>query len=143
MPVSFEFNQALGVIRIRCYGEVGVLDVVSQSKSFLIQKRVPNPLNVFLDVRELTALPTADEVLRVKDYLFSLRGKVTFGCCAVLADRDAMFGMARMWGVFVEDMFAAVSIFRLAAEATEWFDGQCLRDGGFISATAESAGLPG
>jgi hypothetical protein len=79
----------------------------------------------------------------VKDNLFSLRGKVTFGCCAVLADRDAMFGMARMWGVFVEDMFAAVSIFRTAPPAIEWFDAQCLRDGSSIPGTTQSAGLPG
>ena len=143
MPVSFEFNEASGVIRIRCYGECSVVDVVPQSKSFLDGRTLPNPINVFVDVRELTSLPTTEEVRRLKDSLFSARERVTFGCCAVLADRDAIYGMARMWGVFVEEIFAAVDVFRLAPEAIKWFDAQCVRDGGSILGTAQSAGSPG
>ena len=121
MPVSFELDETTGSLRIRSCGEASVDDFVAQAKLLFGRQRVPRPLHIFLDLREMTPLPTAQEIRGARDSLIRLRGRVTFGCCAVLAEQDATYGMARMWSILVEEIFAAVSVFRSADEAEQWF----------------------
>jgi len=45
-----------------------------------------------------------------------------------VVDRDALFGMARMWGILAEGSFAAVNVFRSTAEAEAWLEAQRLKE---------------
>ena len=142
MPVLFERTETSAAVRIRCSGEVTILDVIPGCRSHSERERTPGPLNVFLDLREMISVPTTSEIRAVSDTLYHLRRRPAFGCCAVLAERDATFGMARMFSILVEDMFVAVRVFRLPTEANEWFEAQCAKRDGLISGTGTVAAPP-
>ncbi len=56
-----------------------------------------------------------------------VRGRVKFGACAIVAPRDAMFGMMRMFEVFAQKSFRATAVFRTLAEAEAWLATQQLQ----------------
>jgi hypothetical protein len=49
-----------------------------------------------------------------------IRGQVRFGACAILASRDALIGMMRVFEVMAEECFRATCTFRGASEAEAW-----------------------
>ena len=142
MPVLYERTETAAAVRIRCSGEVTILDVIAGCKLHLEEERIPAPLNIFLDLREMISVPTTPEIRAVSDTLFHLRRKPAFGSCAVLTERDATFGMARMFSILVEEMFVAVRVFRLPAEANEWFEARCAKRDASISGTGTVATPP-
>jgi hypothetical protein len=40
--------------------------------------------------------------------------------CTIVVNRDRMFGMMRVFGVFAEQFFRAIRVFRGAEEAKAW-----------------------
>jgi hypothetical protein len=79
---------------------------------------------VLLDVREAKSLPESNQLRIVNSILATVRARVEFGICAIVANRDGMFGMMRMFAVFAEENFRAIRVFREAAEAEEWLTTQ-------------------
>jgi hypothetical protein len=59
--------------------------------------RLPDAL-VLLDLRHETSLPESQEMRIVAYEISRVRERVAFGTCAVVACRDALFGMLRMFG---------------------------------------------
>jgi hypothetical protein len=51
-----------------------------------------------------------------------VRPRVQFDGCAIIASRDAVFGMARMFEVFAESYFRASRVFRTMDEGTRWLE---------------------
>ena len=60
----------------------------------------------------------------VVNELKRIRGKIRFNACAILACRDALFGMMRMFEVLAEDSFRVTRTFRTATEAETWLVSQ-------------------
>ena len=58
----------------------------------------PTRLDVLLDLRHETSLPESQEMRVVAYEISRVRERVAFGTCAVVACRDALFGMLRMFG---------------------------------------------
>jgi len=79
---------------------------------------------VFLDLREVTSLPSSDQIQEVSAAIGGLAPKVRFRACAIITDRDAMFGMSRMLSVFAEDYFKAIMVFRSGDDGKNWLERQ-------------------
>jgi hypothetical protein len=75
---------------------------------------------VLLDVDHADSLPESKQLRVVNSHIAAIRAKVEFGMCAIVANRDAMFGMMRMFAVFAEENFRAIRVFRETAEAEKW-----------------------
>jgi hypothetical protein len=84
----------------------------------------PGALDVFLDLREVTSLPSADQLRAVTAEIARIAPNLRFGACAIITDRDALFGMSRMFSVFAEGYFRAITVFRSADEGECWLDEQ-------------------
>ena len=56
----------------------------------------------------------------VSAQIAAIREKVQFGFLAIVATRDAMFGMMRMFEVLAGAHFRATGVFRNAGEAEAW-----------------------
>ena len=48
--------------------------------------------------------------------------RVQFLNCAIIAPKDALFGMSRMFEVFAEQYFAATRVFRTREEGAIWLE---------------------
>lgn len=120
MPISYTIEKAAGLVRTRCYGEVTLAEVLNH---FQILKDDPDRashVDVLLDLRDVIQSPTADQIREASHGLEVLSGTLSFGYCAIVASRDVVFGLARMWAVFVERLFTQIEVFRSATEAEIW-----------------------
>jgi hypothetical protein len=66
------------------------------------------------------SVPESDQLRSVAREVGQLRHRVAWGSCAIVASRDVLFGMGRMFQVFAEQHFASSNIFRRIDEAERW-----------------------
>lgn len=128
MPISYQIDRTAALIRTRCYGDVTLHEVLGHFRDLRQESALPKRLDVFLDMHEVTSRPTAEEIRIASKEPGALQGTVTFGCCAIVVDRDALFGMARMWGILAEGSFVSVNVFRSTTEAEAWLEAQRLKE---------------
>jgi hypothetical protein len=84
----------------------------------------PDILDVFLDLSEMDSLPETHEISTVVNEVKRIRGQVRFGACAILASRNALIGMMRVFEVMAEESFRVTCTFRVANEAEAWLVSQ-------------------
>lgn len=128
MPISYQIDRTAALVRTRCYGHVTLHEVLGHFRDLRQESALPKRLDVFLDLHEVTSRPTAEEIRIASKEPGALQGTVTFGCCAIVVDRDALYGMARMWGILAEGSFVAVNVFRSTTEAEAWLEAQRLKE---------------
>ena len=84
----------------------------------------PDRLNVLLDLTEVTSVPETEQVRAVSHDLKRHRSNLQFNACAIVAKRDVLFGMMRMFAVFATDSFVITQVFHTTAEAETWLAAQ-------------------
>lgn len=124
MPVTYIIDATRKLIRTTCSGSVTLEDVVDHFAKLEGDSACAGHLDVMLDVREADSLPESNQLKIVNSHVAALRAKVEFGMCAIVVNRDAMFGMMRMFSVFAERNFRAIRVFRGSAEAEAWLTPQ-------------------
>jgi hypothetical protein len=120
MPVTYTIDTREKVIRTRCVGMVTLADVVDHFRELERDPDCAGTLDVLLDLSETNTVPEAREIQAIPFELARIRDKVRFGACAIVATKDALFGMLRMFEVVAERFFRAIHVFRTRAEAETW-----------------------
>jgi hypothetical protein len=95
-------------------------EVIEHFRSLEQDPDCPSRLDVLLDLSELTSIPNKENLRDVTHEIGRIRGKVQFGACAIVAGRDVLFGMLRMFEVFAEEQFCETRVFRSKDEAEPW-----------------------
>jgi len=119
MPVIYEIDRERRLIRTRCVGAATLDEVLEHFDALQRDPDCPEHLDVILDLSGQVTLPEADQLRVVAARIAEVR-EISFGKLAVIADRDSMFGMARMFEVFAETHFTASRVFRDGNEAERW-----------------------
>ena len=122
MPVVYKIDAARKLTRTTCSRPLTFTEVIEHFRTLKEDPACTGRLDVLLDVSDVDALPDSGQFGPVSAELDAVRGKVQFGLCAIIATRDAMFGMMRMFEVAAEPYFRAIRVFRDAAEAQAWLD---------------------
>jgi len=120
MPVTYELDQESGFIHTRCTGDVTFEEVIGHFRELETDTSTPARLDVLLDLSEMQSLPGSDQLRAVAGEINRMQARVKWGACAVVAGRDALFGMVRMFLVFAEGHFADSRVFRERKEAERW-----------------------
>lgn len=120
MPVTYQINYEDSIIETHCTGEVTLAEVLDHFQQLETESSLPERLDVLLDLDEMTSLPESAELQEVTRAIEKLKAKVDWGTCAIVANRDALFGMIRMFEVFVEGLFVRTRVFRLRKDAERW-----------------------
>ena len=105
MPVTYQIDRAKQLVRTRCTGAT-TLDEVLQH----------------FDLSDMTSLPASEQLRAVASEIARIVPRVQFLNCAIIAPKDALFGMARMFEVFAEQHFAATLVFRTREEGAIWLE---------------------
>ncbi len=124
MPVTYNIDKARKLIRTNCIGPVTLADVVDHFSQLEVDPDLTGVLDILLDVHEADLPPDSAQLRLVDWHVTTIRKKVEFRRCAIIADQDAMFGMMRMFAVFAERNFQAVRVFRGLFEAEAWLNSQ-------------------
>ena len=85
---------------------------------------VLQPLDVFLDLSQISSVPMPHEIGSVAAEIGRIKKTVRFNICAVVATRTALFDMLRMLEVIAGAHFTTFRVFRLTEQAGEWLASQ-------------------
>ena len=121
MPITYQID-AHQRIRTRCTGEVTLEEVQRHFTNLSQDPACPDQLDVLLDLSQMTNVPSSEQIGAVPIELARVAPRVRFRYCAIIASREALFGMARMFGVFAEHYFLATRVYRTVAEGEGWLD---------------------
>ena len=124
MPVTYTIDANQRLIRTRCVGDVTYDEVAAHFRSLVDDPDVPGYLDVLLDLSELGSLPETHQLENVARDVQKASAKVRFGACAIVAQRDALFGMMRMFEVIARTYFREIQAFRLMEQAESWLASQ-------------------
>jgi hypothetical protein len=128
MPVTYRIDAATRTIRTTCSRPLAFAEVMDHFRGLKEDPACSGPLNVLLDVSDADLVPQASQLGAVSAAVSLVRSKVQFRACAIVATRDAMFGMMRMFEVLASDYFSAIRVFRKMDEAEAWLAAHTLVD---------------
>jgi hypothetical protein len=120
MPVAYEIDQARGLIRTRCIGNVTLEEVLGHFPTLAQDPGCPARLDVLLDLSEMTAMPEPYQLREISDEIGRVSDRVRFGACAIVAPSNVLYGLLRMFEVFAEKQFRTTRVFREIGEAESW-----------------------
>ena len=121
MPITYRIERERSRIVTTCAGEVTLPEVMGHFDQLQRDPDVTPRLNVLLDLTQQTSVPLTRQMQAAADRV-GLVTNVVFEACAIVATREAMFGMARMFEVLARGHFAVLKTFRDRKEAEEWLD---------------------
>jgi hypothetical protein len=124
MPILYEIDKARGLIRTRCVGATSLAEVLAHFKDLRTEPDLPPRVNVLLDLSGLSSAPERDQLRAVVAEMKDLGSSLRWCALAIVAKTDLLFGMSRILGVFVEDSFSSIGVFRQVAEAERWLEAQ-------------------
>ncbi len=122
MPVTYIIDADARLIRTRCSEDVTFQEVLDHFRELGEIPNCPERLDVLLDVADIRTLPDSRQLQTVGGAIRRLQEKVSFGLCAVIAPRDAVYGMLRVFEAVTQDYFREIRVFRVAPEAQEWLN---------------------
>jgi hypothetical protein len=120
MPVTYRIDAARKLIRTTCSSPLSFEEVINHFRELARDPACVGYLDVLLDVSGADALPEGGQIVAIKTELSAIRDKVQFGTCAIVATRDAMFGMMRMFEALARPYFLATRVFRAGPDAEAW-----------------------
>jgi hypothetical protein len=120
VPITYSIDIPTALITTRCFGRVTLAEV---QEHFRELSRVWPPvdrLDVLLDLRDQTSLPSLLELQQVATEIEVQIGPHRFGRCAVITEREIVFGSMQMLEVLAGRYFEAFRVFRTSPAAVVW-----------------------
>jgi hypothetical protein len=126
MPVTYSIDHGRALIRTRCAGVVTLTDVLAHFATLARDPRCPRRLDVLLDWSDLETMPQPGQLRTIAQEIGTIEGSVGFRACAVVAPRDVVYGLARMFQTFAAERFSSTLVCRTLDEAEAWLQQQVL-----------------
>jgi len=120
MPVTYMLDRDAEFIETQCVDDVTLEEVLDHFRELEADPALPKRLDVFLDLERMTSIPSSDQLRDVAFAVDRLKMKTELGACAILAERDVVYGMSRVFEVFAEGLFARTRVFRDRETARRW-----------------------
>jgi hypothetical protein len=120
MPVRYAIDPQRQRIRTTCEGYVTFEEVCAHFEELRRNPDFRERLDVLLDLSACTSIPTAEQLRGVVEQIALTGGRWRFGCCAIIAPDDALFGVMRILEVYAIDVFAGTGVFRTVDEGEQW-----------------------
>ncbi len=120
MPLSYEIDSKLGILRIHVEGSPGPREQGELASQWANDPCYRAGMPILLDNRQRSELPSTPQInkmaaLTERSELFPVPTR-----CAVLVAGDAQFGMTRMFALRSAETNLETRAFRDAAEAERW-----------------------
>jgi hypothetical protein len=79
-------------------------------------------LDVLLDMSSCTSLPEISQLRDIVSQIDGLGGRQRFGTCAIVATRELLYGLLRVFEVLADQRFMKLRVFRNEPEAMAWLN---------------------
>ena len=124
MPVTYKIDADKRTVRTKCVGFVTLREVIDHFRTLDQDCERPDLLDVLLDLSEVESLPETHQISAVITEMKRIQIRLRFGACAIVANRDALLGMMRIFEALGEECFRVTCTFRAVREAEAWLVAQ-------------------
>jgi hypothetical protein len=120
MPITFSVDTAASLIRTIGFGDVTPAEIDEHFTQ--LSKVWPRgmKLDVLLDLSGCTSLPSILQLRAAVSRIQIFGGRKRFGVCAVVARREPLYGLLRVFELLADRRFVAIRVFRNAPSAMIW-----------------------
>jgi hypothetical protein len=120
MPVTFTIDLRASLIRTIGSGDVTPVEVDDHFTELANVWPRGAKLDVLLDLSGCTSLPAIHELRAVVSRIQMFGGRKRFGVCAIVATRDLLYALLRVFELLADQRFMAVRVFRSESAAMVW-----------------------
>jgi hypothetical protein len=120
MPISFSIDNGAGLIRTIGSGHVTLSEVHQHFAELARACPSGRHFTVLLDLSACTSLPDFEQLRSVVSHIDASVGRDRFDRCAIVASRELLYGLLRVFEVMADGRFSAIRVFRTEKDATEW-----------------------
>jgi stage II sporulation SpoAA-like protein len=120
VPITYSIDVPTALITTRCFGKVTLAEVQDHFRELARVWPPVDRLDVLLDLRDQTSLPGLLELQQVAAEISVQIGPHRFGRCAVVTERELIFGSMQMFEVLAGRYFDAFRVFRSTTSALIW-----------------------
>lgn len=120
MPVHYELDPALRIVRTTLSGAVSAEEVASHFAALRADPACPDSLDVLMDTSDLQTLVSVDLIRASGAELQRTRERIRFRSVAVVAPQLAQYGMFRMGQMLLEPWFERSYVSRSRDDAERW-----------------------
>jgi len=120
VPITYSIDIPTALITTRCFGQVTLAEVQEHFQELARVWPPVDRLDVLLDLRDQTSLPSLPELQQVATEIEVQIGQHRFGRCAVITQREIIFGSMQMLEVLASRYFEAFRVFRTSPAAVVW-----------------------
>ena len=125
MPIQVRVDETRGLVELVFAGELTDSEFKETVNRYLLEPFAAFPLGLF-DLTDVTVMDVSAESVRNVARRVSLHvdSRLEEGKLAIVAPRDLLFGMARMYEMLRDDSPVEVRVFRERDEAESWLAGR-------------------
>lgn len=107
--------------RVTATGKVNVLELRGIYVELIEHKDWQPGFNILCDYREIEDFDVSTrDIDEISEWQTSIDTKIGNGKCAVVASRDSVFGMSRMWEMISTERSQRICVFRELEDAESW-----------------------
>ena len=121
MPITYQIDVPAALIVTQCIGNVTLADVLAHFRELPGVWPPVHRLDVLLDLRQITSLPTLEELDAVANEIDLQIGAHQFGRCAIVTNQDSMRALMYEFEVLALRFFdGGLHVFRAVEDARMW-----------------------
>lgn len=121
MCYSIKIIKDKKMARISAYGKVNIIELREIFFETVRHTDWQAGFNMFCDYRKIEKFAvTPREIDDLTEWQRSIDTLIGNGRCAVVATRDFVFGMSRMWELLSTDRSQQIKVFRQIKDAISW-----------------------
>ena len=120
VPITFSIDTQGSLIRTIGSGNVTPAEVNAHFTELSNVWPRGAKLDVLLDLSGCTSLPEIPQLRAVVSRIQMFGGRKRFGVCAIVASRELLYGLLRVFELLADQRFMAVRVFRNEPAAMVW-----------------------
>lgn len=121
MPIIYRTNPEKKIAYIKALGKVTVDQIMTEGARMFAEKEWQNGFDILCDYRGITEFSlSSNDVKNVVDQDKKNEPLFDNSKCAIVANRDLVFGFSRMWEILAEDTNLTKMVFRDIKDAMNW-----------------------
>lgn len=120
MPITFSIDMRTSLIRTIGFGDVTPAEIDEHFTQLAKVWPRGARLDVLLDLSGCTSLPQILQLQAVVSRIQMFGGRKRFGVCAIVASRELLYGLLRVFELLADRRFVAIRVFRNQPAAMIW-----------------------
>jgi hypothetical protein len=120
MPITYRFIEESNAFLVTCTGTVTDMEFIEHRKELEADQRLQVGYQLLVDLRKVAAIDISVDTFKMDAKNVKSSPRHSHSRIAIVAPKEAVFGLARIYQVLNEEGPRKVMVFHTMAEAEQW-----------------------